>query len=49
MQITINLNVAPQIKKDWQIIDFNNYEDKLLKLVSFGDSLEESIKVMNYS
>lgn len=38
-------NIAPQMKKEWQIIDFNNYEDKLLKLVSFGVDLESKIKV----
>jgi hypothetical protein len=33
------------MKTEWQIIDFNNYEDKLMKLVSFGDDLEQMIKV----
>ena len=33
------------MKKEWQIIDFNNYEDKLSKLVSFGENLENIIKV----
>jgi hypothetical protein len=41
------MHLAPQMKKEWQIIDFNNYEDKLRKLVAFGDSLESKIKVDN--
>lgn len=37
------------MKKEWQIIDFNNYEDKLRKLVAFGDSLESKIKVNKWT
>ena len=41
--------IAPQMKKEWQIIDFNNYEDKLLKLVGYGDSVESKIKVQMHA
>lgn len=33
------------MKKEWQIIDFNNYEEKLLNLVAYGDNIDTKIKV----
>ena len=33
------------MKKEWEILDFNNYADKLVNLVSFGDSVQSMIKV----
>lgn len=41
------MSLAPQMKKEWQIIDFNNYEEKLRNLVAYGDSIDTKIKVYN--
>ncbi|CAI2385812.1 unnamed protein product [Moneuplotes crassus] len=41
---SLYLIITPQMKKEWEIIDFNNYEDKLRKLVTFGESIQDKIK-----